>query len=97
LLAGLHALPLDLQLALELRYWEDQSGPELAAILELPEGTVRSRLRRGLEALRDALAAHDAAASGQPSSPRSSLAPAVDEDLEAWALRLRQTMPLDDS
>jgi RNA polymerase sigma factor (sigma-70 family) len=49
---ALRAIPLNLQLALELHYWEDQSGPALAEILGVPEGTVRSRLRRGLEALR---------------------------------------------
>lgn len=45
-------LPLQLQVALELRFWEGLTGPELAEALEVPEGTVRSRLRRGLEALR---------------------------------------------
>lgn len=49
---GLARIPLQLQEALELRYWEGMTGPELAAALEVPEGTVRSRLRRGLVALR---------------------------------------------
>jgi RNA polymerase sigma factor (sigma-70 family) len=53
---ALERLPLDLQIALELRFVEDLSGPELAQVLEVPEGTVRSRLRRGLEALRVELA-----------------------------------------
>jgi RNA polymerase sigma-70 factor (ECF subfamily) len=48
---ALREIPLELQVALELHYWEDLSGPELAAILDIPEGTVRSRLRRGRELL----------------------------------------------
>ncbi|MCX4239478.1 hypothetical protein OEB96_02540 [Paraliomyxa miuraensis] len=32
-------------------YWEDMSTAELAAVLEIPQGTAKSRLRRGREAL----------------------------------------------
>jgi RNA polymerase sigma-70 factor (ECF subfamily) len=52
LAAALRALPLELQLVLELRFWQGLTGPELALVLELPEGTVRSRLRRAIELLR---------------------------------------------
>lgn len=55
LLDALRTLPLDLQIALELVYWENLSGPELAAALGVPEGTVRSRLRRGKEMLAEQL------------------------------------------
>jgi RNA polymerase sigma-70 factor (ECF subfamily) len=51
LLDALRTLPLDLQIALELVYWEELSGPELATALGIPEGTARSRLRRGKELL----------------------------------------------
>lgn len=54
--AALERLPLDLQLLVELRFEEELSGPELARALDLPEGTVRSRLRRTLARLRDAMA-----------------------------------------
>ena len=60
----------ELQVALELHYWEDLSGPELAAVLEIPEGTVRSRLRRGRELLQEAFARVAAEAHGTP--PRAS-------------------------
>lgn len=80
LLDALRALPLDLQLTLELRFWENLTGPDLAVILEIPEGTVRSRLRRALDALRQ----HLASVEGGALLP---LAPG--EDLEAWATRLR--------
>lgn len=52
LLRALRRLPLDLQTALELFYWEGMLSREIAEVLELPEGTVRSRLRRGRELLR---------------------------------------------
>ncbi len=52
LLRALRRLPLELQIALELFYWEGLPSKELAPILDLPHGTVRSRLRRGREKLR---------------------------------------------
>ena len=45
LLHALRRLPLDLQIAVELHYFEGMRGPEIARVLEIPEGTVRSRLR----------------------------------------------------
>lgn len=52
LLAAIRSLPLELQIVLELFYWEEIPSPELATILSIPEGTVRSRLRRAKELLR---------------------------------------------
>lgn len=49
---ALRRIPVDLQLVVELHYWEGLAGPEIAKIIDVPEGTVRSRLRRALEALR---------------------------------------------
>ncbi len=60
-LAGLRELPLELQVVLELHYWEECSVAEIAVAVEIPEGTVKSRLRRGREQLRaivERLAAH---------------------------------------
>jgi RNA polymerase sigma factor (sigma-70 family) len=76
---AIRSLPLDLQVTLELHYWEGLSGPEMAEILDVPEGTVRSRLRRGLERLRD----------GVLSSPVAGLFPQLGEDLDSWAGKLR--------
>lgn len=59
LVAALRDLPLDQQLALELFYWEDLSAPEIASVLGIPEGTVRSRLRLGRDRLRETLGATD--------------------------------------
>lgn len=52
---ALEQLPLELELAIELFYFEDQSAREVAAILEIPEGTVRSRLRRAIASLRETI------------------------------------------
>ncbi len=55
LLEALRRVPVELQVVLELYYWEDLSASELAAVLELPEGTVRTRIRRGRQLLEQAL------------------------------------------
>lgn len=52
LLQALRTLPLDLQIALELYYFAHVRGRELEIALDIAPGTVRSRLRRGLEMLR---------------------------------------------
>lgn len=57
LLEGLRKLPADLQLILELHYWEDLSTMEIAAIVDIPQGTVKSRLRRARERLEVVLTA----------------------------------------
>ncbi|MEZ4372915.1 MAG: sigma-70 family RNA polymerase sigma factor [Polyangiaceae bacterium] len=46
LVEALQRLPLDLQMAIELYYWEELSVAELAEALEIPAGTVKSRLHR---------------------------------------------------
>ena len=81
---ALREIPLELQVALELHYWEDLSGPELAIILDIPEGTVRSRLRRGRELLQEAFARVAAEAHGTP--------PENLDELDLWAKRLRDAM-----
>jgi RNA polymerase sigma factor (sigma-70 family) len=74
LLEAVRSIPLELQLALELYYWEQLSGPELAEVLGVPEGTARSRVRRALEALREALVRFEAADLGS-----------TVDDLDGWA------------
>ena len=56
LLDALGGLTLEHRLALELHYVQGFHGSELATVLGLPEGTVRSRLRRAKAALLERLA-----------------------------------------
>lgn len=77
---GLRRIPLDTQIALELYYWEDLTAPDIADVLDVPVGTVRSRIRRGKELLGEQV--RRLAAAGQ--LPEHSAA-----DLERWARELR--------
>jgi RNA polymerase sigma-70 factor (ECF subfamily) len=83
LLEALRSIPLDLQVALELFYWEGLSGPELASVLEVPEGTVRSRIRRGLSLLRERLAELEQ----RPTRLATTLA-----NLDGWARSIGQAL-----
>lgn len=77
---ALRRLPVDHQILLELFYWEQHSGAELAEILNVPEGTVRTRLRRARQLLADEVASMQE--STDPVLSASS-------DLDAWAKSLR--------
>jgi len=79
-LQALRRLPVDHQILLELFYWEQHSGTELAMILEVPEGTVRSRLRRARQLLADEFASMQRSAGLALSGPT---------ELESWAESLR--------
>jgi RNA polymerase sigma factor (sigma-70 family) len=57
LLDALRRIPLDHQIAMELHYWEGLTAAELAATVDIPIGTAKTRLRRGKELLHDSLAA----------------------------------------
>ncbi len=52
---ALQRLPVEQQTMLELHYWENLPAPEIATILELQPGTVRTRLHRARAALQVAL------------------------------------------
>lgn len=80
LLDGLRNLPLDHQITLELYYWENMSGSELAAVLDIPEGTVRGRIRRAKQLLEEALGR----LAQSPRQLETTMA-----NLEGWARSLR--------
>ena len=83
LLEALRRIPIDSQIALELFYWEALSVAELATALEIPEGTVKSRLHRAREQLRARLE--------QLIEDREQLDTTL-SDLDDWARRLKPEM-----
>jgi RNA polymerase sigma-70 factor (ECF subfamily) len=46
MLNALRRIPLEAQLVLELSYWEQLSASQIAAALEIPLGTAKTRIRR---------------------------------------------------
>ena len=81
LLSALREIPLDLQITIELHYWEGLTTAELATVLEIPQGTVKSRLRRAREALHEVMA--------RISTDASTLQSTID-DFERWAVQVRE-------
>lgn len=80
LLEGLRRLPLVMQAALELHYWEHLSASQISAALAVPLGTVKTRIRDGR--LRLARELEQIAESQEVL--RSTL-----DDLDGWAARVR--------
>lgn len=76
LFEGLRQLPVEHQLLLELRYWEELTSTELAAIFDTNAATLRSRLVKARELLREAI---------ERGTQDTALAAATLENLEAWA------------
>lgn len=84
LVQALREIPVEDQVVLELMYFEGLSGSELAGVLGLPEGTIRGRLARGKQRLREKVAALLARAPGLPA------AVVTPEQLDTWAGELRR-------
>jgi RNA polymerase sigma factor (sigma-70 family) len=82
LLAALRSLPIEQQILLELFYWESMQGPELAELYELPEGTIRTRLRTARLRLVEAFAQLEGAGADANEST----------SLEAWARGIRERL-----
>lgn len=75
LLESLRRIPLDYQVVLELYYWEELPGSAIAEIVELPENTVRSRLRKGKQLLEKKM---------RTLAKNAAELESTLEDLEAW-------------
>lgn len=80
MLQALRRIPVEHQVVLELYYWEDLEASELGEILELPEGTVRSRIRRAKQLLEEQLA---------ELGESDALVKSTISDLDSWARSLR--------
>lgn len=81
LLLALRRIPIDFQIAVELYYWEEMSIADIAAVLDVAPGTVKSRLGRAREKL---------AAAMRELSTDAALVQSSIDDLEGWARSLRQ-------
>lgn len=57
LVEALRCLPVAQQTLLELHYWEDMGMAELAAVFDVQEGAIRTRLTRARQALRETMLA----------------------------------------
>jgi RNA polymerase sigma-70 factor (ECF subfamily) len=80
LLEALRRIPLDHQIAIELYYFEQIRGAELADVLGIPHGTIRTRLRRARELLQKELLELEGGA-----APADTLG-----DLDSWAAEIRK-------
>jgi RNA polymerase sigma-70 factor (ECF subfamily) len=83
LLDALRRIPLELQILLELHYWEALKTDEIAEALGLPPGTVRGRLQRGRARLIEVLEELP-----MPHAMQATLA----HELDAWATSLRDVV-----
>lgn len=81
LLQALRRLPLDMQLTLELFYWESLKIDEVAQVLEIPPGTVKSRLSRAKTLLREQI---------QELEAPNEVAMSTEANLDKWARSIRR-------
>ena len=80
LVAALRRLPVDFQIAVELFYWEELPIQEIAVVLEVAVGTVKSRLGRARSLLRQHV--DDLTTEGEPALPL--------DNLDQWAHSMRR-------
>lgn len=83
LLQALRRIPVESQVILELYYWEQMTAKEIADVLEVPEGTARTRIRRAKQLLEGQLEA-------LAESPQ--LLQSTVSDLDSWAQHLRAAL-----
>lgn len=83
LLRALRRLPLEMQVALELHYWEELTVREIALVVDTPEGTVKRRLQRARAKLDELIA---------EISESEAIAQSTVGNLEQWAAQLRDQL-----
>ena len=86
LLLALRHIPIDEQIALELHYWEQLTVREIAKVLEVPEGTAKTRMR----AARLSLEAKISELARSPKVLKSTL-----DNLDAWQASVREYLDQD--
>jgi RNA polymerase sigma-70 factor (ECF subfamily) len=84
LLEGLRRIPLDHQIVLELYFWEPLRARDIAQILDIPVGTVRTRIRRAKQLLEHAIE--------QLADSRQQLESTLTR-LDDWAQSVRRDLP----
>jgi len=80
LLRALRQLPLEGQIILEMYYWEGMRAHEIGEALEMPEPTIRTKIRRARLRLEQIV---------QTSAAAPALRASTIEGLETWAQRIR--------
>lgn len=80
LLEALRRIPVDLQIVIELHYWEELSTTEIAHVIEVPQGTVKSRLRRAREAIEEVL---------QSLATEPALLSSTTADIDGWVVDVK--------
>lgn len=80
LLRALKQLPIDLQITVELHYWEQLTSSEVAAALEIPTSTVTTRLSRARTLLKKHIVELEVS---------EDLRQSTIQNLEVWAKALR--------
>ena len=85
LLAALRRLPQDLQVTLELHYWEELTTAEIATVLGVARGTIKWRLASARERLRTEL----------ENMAHVDLVESTVRDLDRWARSVRKLVDSD--
>lgn len=80
LMRALRQIPIESQIILEMYYWEGMPAHEIGEALEMPEPTVRTKIRRARLRLEQII---------QTSSAAPSLRQSTVEGLATWAQRIR--------
>jgi RNA polymerase sigma-70 factor (ECF subfamily) len=79
LLLALNGLSAQMQIPLQLYYWEGMKGAEIAEVLEIPASTVRNRLSRARVELAERV---------RSTAPNAQVSAAILEHLEDWTRSL---------
>lgn len=80
LLQSLRRIPLESQIILELYFWEQMTAKEIGEVLEVPEGTARTRIRRAKQLLEQQM---------ESLASTKDLLQSTLSDLDGWAKNLR--------